>query len=158
MGLLDELVGGGQRQTDYRDFIDRFDRGSPYDSIDDDEARRRYDEVAPTLSRDQYRASAEDAFSRLSAQERAEFAQWMRSQGRSQGLDTQDLDGDGRPDQFQDPRELAEATARMRDRDPSIFEQLLGKGGTGGAFDNPIAKMAVVGITAIAAQRLMGGR
>ena len=25
MGILDELLGGGQRQKDYRDFVDRYE-------------------------------------------------------------------------------------------------------------------------------------
>lgn len=37
-------------------------------------------------------------------------------------------------------------------------DQLLGKGGTGGPLDNPIAKVALAGIAAMAAQRLLGGR
>jgi hypothetical protein len=29
MGILDELLGGGQRQKEYRDFVDRYERGDP---------------------------------------------------------------------------------------------------------------------------------
>lgn len=39
-----------------------------------------------------------------------------------------------------------------------FIDQLLGKGGTGGPLDNPIAKVALAGIAAMAAQRLLGGR
>lgn len=162
MGLLDELLGGGQRQTEFRDFIDRFGRGTPpaYDDISDQEATERYREVTPELSRQQYRESAEEAFARLSPAERAEFARWMRTRVRDQGLQPSefDLDGDGVDDRMQDPGRLAEATTKVRDRDPNVFEQLLGKGGTGGALDNPVAKIALAGIAAMAAQRLMGGR
>ena len=56
------------------------------------------------------------------------------------------------------PGELAEMTTSLREQQPSIFEQLLGKGGTGGALDNPIAKVALAGIAAMAAQRILGGR
>ena len=27
MGILDELIGGGQRQKEYRDFVDRYEQG-----------------------------------------------------------------------------------------------------------------------------------
>ena len=27
MGILDELLGGGQRQTEYRNFVDRYEQG-----------------------------------------------------------------------------------------------------------------------------------
>src|SRR5258706_210221 len=29
MGILDELIGGGQRQKEYRDFVDRYQQGDP---------------------------------------------------------------------------------------------------------------------------------
>jgi hypothetical protein len=57
-----------------------------------------------------------------------------------------------------DPGQLADMTTSLRDKDPNILEQLMGRGGTGGTFDNPIAKVAFAGIAAMAAQRLMGGR
>lgn len=160
MGLLDDLLGGGERRTQYEDLIDRVGRGRP-DDIRDDEAFTRYEEITPELSRDEYRASAEEAFTRLSPQERREFASWMRTRSRTAGVTVRDYDlnDDGIDDRAQrDPRELAEMTTRFRDRDPHILEQLLGKGGSGGRFDNPIAKIAFAGIAAMAAQRLMGGR
>lgn len=161
MDLLERVLGGPQKQTEYRDFIDRFGRGTPYDSIDDREAAERYHEVAPALSREQYRESAAEAFARLSPQERRDFSHWLRTRARGQGVTVPDYDlnDDGIDDRAQgDPTELAEVTTRVRERDPNFLEQLLGKGGTGGPLDNPIAKIAAAGIAAMAAQRLMGGR
>jgi hypothetical protein len=161
MDLLERVLGGSNKQTEYRDIIDRFQRGSPYDSIPEDEALDRYRQVTPELSRDQYRDSATDAFSRLSPTERAEFSRWLRTRATQQGVSVPDYDlnDDGIDDRMQDdPRDLAEMTTRVRETEPNILEQLLGKGGTGGKFDNPIAKIALAGITAMAAQRLMGGR
>ena len=161
MGLLDELLGGGPRQTQYRDFIDRFQRGKPYDSLRDQEVVDRYHEVAPELSREDYRASAQETFAQMSPQERAEFSRWLRTNARNQGVAVQDYDlnDDGIDDRAQrDPGQLAELTARVHDGEPNIFEQLFGKGDTGGRFDNPLAKVAVAGIAAMAAQRLMAAR
>ena len=50
MGLLDELLGGGQRQAEYKDFANRYQQGSPYDTIGDEETLQRYKELAPELS------------------------------------------------------------------------------------------------------------
>jgi len=161
MGLLDDLLGGGQKQQDYQDFANRYQQGSPYDGIGDEETSQRYGELAPTLSRDDYRQSAEQAFAQLSPQERAEFSRYLRERSRQQGVQLQDYDlnDDGIDDRAQqNPGELAEMTTRMRDQQPNILEQLLGKGGTGGTFDNPIAKVAMAGITAFAAQKIMGAR
>jgi predicted RNA-binding Zn ribbon-like protein len=161
MDLLERVLGGPKQQTEYRDFIDRFDRGSPYDSIDDKEAVDRYERVAPELSRDEYRQSAEETFARLSPAERAEFSRWLRTRAQQRGVSVPDYDlnDDGIDDRMQDdPGQLAEMTTQLRDRDPNILEQLMGRGGTGGPLDNPIAKVAFAGIAAMAAQRLMGGR
>jgi hypothetical protein len=161
MDFINDLLGGGQRQQQYKDFSDRYQRGAPYDSIGDDEAYERYAELSPNLSRDDYRQSAEQAFSQLSPQERAEFSRWLRTKSQQQGVTVPDYDlnDDGIDDRMQqDPGQLAEMTTRVRDQDPNILEQLLGKGGSGGRFDNPVAKIALAGITAFAAQKLMGGR
>jgi hypothetical protein len=161
MDLLERVLGSPEKQTEYEDFINRYDRGAPYDTIDDREAVERYQQVTPELSRTQYKDSAAEAFGRLSPQERAEFSQWLRTRANAQGVSVPDYDlnDDGIDDRAQrDPGELAEVTTQVRDQNPSIFEQILGKGGTGGAFDNPIAKIAVAGIAAMAASKLMGRR
>lgn len=80
----------------------------------------------------------------------------MRNKARQRGIT--DLDGDGVDDRLEDPRELARMTSQVRQRDPNILEQLMGKGGTGGPLDNPIVKAACAGIAAMAASRLMGRR
>jgi len=67
-----------------------------------------------------------------------------------------DFDGNGIDDRLDDPRELAKRTSQVRQQDPNSLEQLLGKGGTGGPLDNPIAKVVFAGITAFAASNIMG--
>jgi hypothetical protein len=37
MGILDELLGGGQRQKEYRDFVDRYEQGDPSEGYSDQE-------------------------------------------------------------------------------------------------------------------------
>jgi|KBSMisStandDraft_5_1062788.scaffolds.fasta_scaffold1579972_1 hypothetical protein len=161
MGLLDELLGGGQRQAEYKDFANRYQQGSPYDSIGDQETLQRYKELAPELSDTDYRDSARESFNQLSPQERADFSRWLRERSKQQGIQVPDYDlnDDGIDDRAQqDPGVLADMTTRMRTQQPNILEQLLGKGGTGGTFDNPIAKVVLAGLTAFAAQKLMGAR
>jgi hypothetical protein len=50
-----------------------------------------------------------------------------------------------------DPGALAAATADMHDREPNLLQELFAPGGT---FSSPLAKAALLGITAFAAQRL----
>ena len=50
MDLLDNILGNPQKRSQYDDFIGRYQQGSPYDGIDDDEAVQRYEEIVPQLS------------------------------------------------------------------------------------------------------------
>ena len=35
MDILERVLGSPEKRTEYQDFIDRYDRGTPYDSFDD---------------------------------------------------------------------------------------------------------------------------
>src|SRR5215208_1352484 len=92
--LMEMLGGGGGRQKEYEDFVQRYDRGAPWDGIDDDEAKNRYDEVASQLSDDDYELSAREAFERLDPQQRKEMARMLRRQGRKRQVDLGEFDRD----------------------------------------------------------------
>lgn len=170
VGLLDQLMGGGQQRQQYDDFVGRYDRGAPYDGISDDEAASRYREVSREISPRDYEASAEEAFSRMAPQERTQFARML--QERTRGFDDfQDFNRDGIDDRYQDPRTLAQVTSRVHQQQPGVLEQLLGGatgggmnrgmgGGMGGgsAMENPLARAAMAGIAAMAVKKMMGGR
>jgi len=167
MDLLNSLMGGGGRDQ-AQDFVNRYERGAPYDGIGNDEAYQQYQRVAPHLSQRDYELSAEEAFSRMDPRERQQFAQMLSQQARQQGMRFQDLDGDGVDDRMQqDPRYLAQAMGRMQQQQPGLLQQLMGGGGGamggargGGAGDllqNPLAKAALGGIAAMAMRRMMQG-
>jgi len=156
MGFLDSLLGGETGQQ-LQDFASRWQSGAGH-QMSGQEVADKYGQVAPNLTPDQYQASAEEAFSRLTPEQRAEFARWLQAQSQQHGVSVPQLDGVGVDPSTTDPGRLAQATTQVHQQQPGIFEQLLGKGGTGGALDNPIAKVAFAGIVAMAAQRLMGGR
>ena len=154
MDVLNELLGGTQRQ-DYDDFVRRYDQGAPWDGIGDDEALDRYRQVAPRLSTDQYRDSAEEAFRRLTPEQRAEFGRWLQQRSQQQGIG---LGGLETADRLDDPAALATASAQVRDQQPGLLEGLLGGGGSGagGLLSSPIAKAALAGIAAVAVSKVMG--
>ena len=54
MGILDELLGGGQRQKEYKDFLDRYDQGDPSEGYSDQEVLERYGEVSHAVPPDQF--------------------------------------------------------------------------------------------------------
>ena len=181
MSMLDQLLGGGQRQ-EYDDFVNRYDQGAPWDGISDQEAVSRYQQVATQLPPDVYQQSAQDAFSRLSPDQRVQLGQYLRQQARQRNVPLQDFDQDGVDDRFQDPGQLAQMTTRLDQQQPGLLGQLLGGGGggsmggmlgglggalgggglggssgSGGILASPIAKAALAGIAAMAVKRMASG-
>jgi hypothetical protein len=164
MNFLQNIFGGGQEsERDYRDFVNRYEQGSPHEGYSDEEVFNRYQQVSRQLPPDVYHESAQEAFSRMSPQERMQFGQYLQQQTRQQNYNFPDLDGDGQDDRYQDPNYLARATGQMHQQQPDLLGQLLGgvtggfTGGQGGGniFSNPLAKGAMAGIAALAAKKMM---
>ena len=167
----------GSRREEYRDFVERYDRGAPYDNISDEEAINRYREVAPQLSDEDYRYAAREAFSQMTAEERTGFGRQLRDQTLQQGYDFPDRGMDDQDARFQDPDYLAQVTGTVHREHPDLLESTIGGGGAGlvggmlgngitggeGASggesitDNFIAKAAIAGIAAMAIKRALGG-
>jgi len=162
MDMLGQLLGGGQRREEYQDFVNRYDTGAPWDGISDQEARSRYQQVAPQLSPEMYQESAQEAFSRLTPQQRLQLGQHLQQQTRQQGYNIPDLNRDGIDDRLQDPAYLARATGQLQQQQPGILGDLLGGGGSSGGgqgmLQNPVAKAALAGIAAVAVKKMMSGR
>lgn len=168
MNFLQTIFGGGQEaERDYRDFVNRYEQGLPHEGYSDEEVLNRYQQVSRQLPHDVYQESAQEAFSRMSPQERMQFGQYLRQQTRQQNLNFPDLNQDGIDDRLQDPNYLAQATGRIHQQQPDMLGQLLsgaagslmgGRGG-GNVFSSPLAKGALAGIAALAAKKMMqGGR
>ena len=160
MDMLAQMLGGGQRRQEYQDFVNRYDQGAPWDGISDQEALDRYQQVAPQLPPDVYQQSAQEAFSRLTPQQRLQLGQHLQQQTRQQGYNIPDLNRDGIDDRLQDPAYLAQATGQLQQQQPGILGDLLGGGGGGGQgmLQNPVAKAALAGIAAVAVKKMMSGR
>ncbi len=160
MDLLGQILGGGQRREEYQDFVNRYDTGAPWDGISDQEAYSRYQQVAPQLPPQMYQESAQEAFSRLTPQQRLQLGQHLQQQTRQQGYNIPDLNRDGIDDRLQDPAYLAQATGQLQQQQPGILGDLLGGGGGGGQgmLQSPVAKAALAGIAAVAVKKMMSGR
>jgi hypothetical protein len=159
MGLLDELLSGGQQQQqDYRDFVNRYEQGHPSEGYSDEEVYDRYRQVAPNLPNDVYQESAQEAFARLSPQERMQFGEYLEQRARQQGVPFPGL-GPGGSERYQDPGILGQVLGGLQQQQPDLLGQILGGGGRGGQgsiLDNPLAKAAMAGVVAMAAKKMMG--
>jgi hypothetical protein len=159
--MLTQMLGGGQNRQQYQDFVNRYDRGAPWDGISDQEAYNRYQQVTPQLSPQMYQESAQEAFSRLTPDQRMQFGQYLQQQSQQQGLNIPDFNRDGIDDRLQDPAYLARATGHLQQQQPGILGNLLGGasgGGGQGMLQSPIAKAALAGIAAMAVKKVMSGR
>jgi hypothetical protein len=78
MGILDELLGGGQRQKEYRDFVDRYEQGHPSEGYSDQEVLKRYGDVSHAVPPNQYAQAAIEALGKLSPEDRAAFVKMLQ--------------------------------------------------------------------------------
>ena len=125
--MLKGLFGGGDdddRRPHAQDFINRFEQGPIDQGYSDEEAYDHFSRVSQHADPDTMQRAAEQTFSRMSPQERAQFAQMMQQQmgGQMQG---------GFSD---DPREMAGMVARVQRDSPGGLASLFGGGGGGGGL------------------------
>ena len=86
MGILDELLGGGQRQKEYRDFVNRYEQGDPSEGYSDQEVLKRYGDVSHAVPPNQYAQAAIEALGKLSPEERAAFVKMLQERAAARGV------------------------------------------------------------------------
>jgi len=163
MNLLEMLLGNSQTKEGFKDFLNRFEEGPPWEGYGDQEVLERYGEVAHKVSPSDYQQAARDAFGHLSQADREEFGQLLAGQARSKRLDLPGLT----PAQSQDFGNvdwLSNITSQIHQQ-PGLLRDLLGgltgdKGtsSSGGILSSPLAKAALAGITVMLVKRVLGTR
>jgi hypothetical protein len=128
--------------------IQQYQQGN-HDAVPDAQAHEAYTHVAGQLSSDEFQQVASNAYAQLNPQQRTELADYMRSQAQQHGISVPDLPPANAA--APTPDDLGNATAKVQEQGSNVLQQLFAPGGT---FSNPIAKMALLGITAMAAQQL----
>jgi hypothetical protein len=159
MGILDELLAGGQRQNEYRDFVNRYEQGAPSDGYSDQEVLKRYGEVSHAVPPDQYAQAAQEALSKLSPEERAAFVKMLQDRAASRGVT---LPRNVAPE----PKELGQVLTDLHGT-PGRLRDMLGGGaaqaqeqasGSSQITDilrSPMAKAVLAGIAAMVVKRMM---
>ena len=112
VGLLEDLMGGGQRQQEYGDFVNRYNQGAPHEGITDAETANKYQEVSAQVDPQTYQQSAQDAFTRMGDGDRAQYAQQMQAVAGQQGIPMGDYNGGT------DPQSLAQMTTNIHQQSP----------------------------------------
>ena len=159
MGILDELLGSGQRQKEYKDFVNRYEQGHPSEGYSDQEVLKRYGEVSHAVPPDQYAKAAQEALGKLSPEERAAFVKILQERATARGVTLS-------REVQQEPKELGQILTDLHQK-PWQLRDMLGGGDVqsrqapasnpiGDILASPMAKAVLAGIAAMAVKRVMG--
>ncbi len=159
MGILDELLGSGQRQKEYKDFVNRYEQGHPSEGYSDQEVLKRYGEVSHAVPPDQYAKAAQEALGKLSPEERAAFVKILQERATARGVTLS-------REVQQEPKELGQILTDLHQK-PGQLRDMLGGGDVqsrqapasnpiGNILASPMAKAVLAGIAAMAVKRVMG--
>src|SRR5215470_17072843 len=160
MGILDELLGGGNRQREYSDFVNRYEQGHPAEGYSDEEVIQRYGDVAHAVPAEDYAQAAQEALARLSPEERAAFVKMLQERAQARGTQL--------PEQVTpDPGDLGRVLTDVHQTPGALRDMLAGASpqqpppGGASALQNvlgsPLARAALAGITAMIVKRVMRG-
>jgi len=161
MGLLDELLGGGQLQKEYKDFVNRYEQGDPSEGYSDQEVLKRYGEVAHAVPQEHYAQAAQEALSKLSPEDLTALVKMLQDQAAARGVTLP-------PKVAPEPKELGQVLTDLHGK-PGQLRDILGgadaqtqrqASGSSPIIDiltSPMAKAVLAGIAAMVVKNVMGG-
>jgi hypothetical protein len=150
---LQEMLGGSpQQQQDAADFLRRYqdDPGS----ISDAEAARRYREMMRNAPADMAADAHSSALDQLSAEERAKLADQYKQAHNDPNSPFDGYQHDD-PSQAADPGNLGRMAHQAEQQDPDLFDKIFGQGSPLGST---LGKLAMAGVAAYMASRVLGGQ
>jgi len=153
MGILDELLTGGQRQKEYSDFVDRYEQGHPSQGYSDQEVLKRYGEVSHAVPPEQYAQAAQEALSKLSPEERASFVKMLQDRAAARGVTLPEEVAPEPKELGQVLTELHNKPGQLRDMlggDAAQPQQALGSNPIIDILSSPTAKAVLAGSALIA--------
>jgi hypothetical protein len=159
MGMLDELLAGGQVQREYSDFVNRYEEGHPSQGYSDQEVLKRYGEVSHAVPPDQYAQAAQEALSKLSPEERAAFVKMLQDRAAARGVTL--------PQQVApEPKELGQVLTDLHVQPGQLRDMLgdaaqtpqqaAGSSAITGILTSPLAKAVLAGVAAMVVKRVIG--
>jgi hypothetical protein len=161
MGILDDLLGGGQLQKEYKDFVNRYEQGDPSEGYSDQEVLKRYGEVSHEVPPDQYAQAAQEALRKLSPEERAEFLKMLQERAAARGVKLPGKVASDPKDLGEVLTDLHEKPGQLRDilggGDSQPQEQAPGSNPLTDMLSSPLAKAVLAGIAAVVVKRMTGG-
>jgi hypothetical protein len=160
MGILDDLLGNEQLQKQYKDFVKRYEQGDPSEGYSDQEVLKRYGEVSHAVPPDQYAQAAQEALSKLSPEDRAEFLKMLQERAAARGVMLPGKVASDPKDLGKVLTDLHEKPGQLRDilgpGDGQLQGQASGSNPIGDMLSSPMAKAVLAGIAAMVVKRMTG--
>ena len=147
MDVLQKIFAGGDPQQQYQQA-----QSGQYQDISHQDAVNAYQNAVQQAPPEVVEQAHEQAFSQLPMQQRQQVVQQFQ-QAANDPQQPFNYGFSGGPQDY-DPRNVGRMVTQAQQQQPDLLQQVLGPGGV---LSNPMAKAALVGVAAIAAQRLMGG-
>ncbi len=155
MDILKNIFSGGtpdnyeQRHQQYQTGY----QGGNFDNMDNNDVFERYQRTVQHAPPDVLEQAHQEAFNRLPPNERQQIVDRFRSANADPGQPF-NYPGFTNGPQDYEPGRMGNMVRQAQQQQPDLLQQILGPGG---ALSNPMAKAALAGVAAIAAQRMMGG-
>ena len=127
-------------------------QGGKYEHLDDNDVYDRYQRTMQHAPPDVVAQAHEEAFSRLPPQEQQQIIERFRRANDDPQQQFQYPGFTQRQSQFS-PRDMGGMFQQAQRQQPDLLSQIMGPGR---AMSNPMAKMAMAGVAAMVAGKLMG--
>ena len=148
MDILQKIFAGGNPQQQYQQA-----QSGQYQDISHQDAFDAYRNAVQQAPPDVVEQAHEQAFSQLPMQQRQQVVQQFQ-QAANDPQQPFSYGFSGGPQDY-DPQTMGRMMAQAQRQQPDLLQQVLWPGG---ALSNPMAKAALAGAVALAAQRMMGSR
>ncbi len=152
---VEQILSNPQTQQEFQDFADRYQQGDPTQGYSSQEAVQKFQQVAPQLPANDFQQAATQALQQLSPQQRQQLVQHISQQAEQQNVNlptTGPATQGGGQSLPTDAAGLAQVLTQLHQQQPGVLPQLMS------IESNPVAKAAIAGIAAMAAQRIMSRR
>ena len=147
-------------QKQYKDFVKRYEQGDPSEGYSDQEVLKRYGEVSHAVPPDQYAQAAQEALSKLSPEDRAEFLKMLQERAAARGVMLPGKVASDPKDLGKVLTDLHEKPGQLRDilgpGDGQLQGQASGSNPIGDMLSSPMAKAVLAGIAAMVVKRMTG--
>ena len=156
MDVLKNIFGGGSPDN-YEQRAQQYQQGyqggqGQYADVDPHDVYDRYQRTVQHAPPEVLQQAHEEAFSRLPLDQRQQIVDQFRQAHNDPNQPFQYPQMSGGPQDY-DPRQMGGMMRQAQRQQPDLLQGMLGQGG---ALSNPLAKMAMAGVAALAAQRIMG--